>query len=101
MICQKFNNNVCKSSIELPNKSVKDIKDISIKSNINSPLPKFNSKKYISKDYPTSNNNDSNNNDDKIMNTNIFQSSINLPKTTCILPLLNQYILLQLHLASN
>ena len=64
-VCESIINNVSTFNIDLPNKLDKGIKAKYIKLNINSPLPKVDSKDLISKDDTVCNNNESNNNNDK------------------------------------
>ena len=75
-ICESSIGNVSESSIDLPNKFVKDKKSTSIKSNINLPLPKLDTKECIKKNDHAFNNNERNNKDEKIINSNVCESSI-------------------------
>ena len=60
----------CESSIDLPNKSIKDIKTKYVEFNINSPLSSIDSKDCINKDEYVCNNNESNSTVQKIINNN-------------------------------
>ena len=55
---------------------VKNRKSKSFKCNINSPVPKLDSKEYTNKDDLVYNNNESNNNNNEIINNNMNSVSI-------------------------